>query len=124
MGAITVTFFLMMLCIGFSVGAAGFFPLAMSISVPLVGFTWLIFLAIRYLPFNGLIKAGIVIAGISLFGYFGSLAIVHLALMSMGSNGVVTYTEPTVTTTVVGVVIGAIFVAIGLITGKKENKNV
>ena len=122
--AITVTFFLMMLCIGFSVGAAEFFPLAMSISVPLIAFAWLIFLVIRYLPFNGLVKTGVVIAGISLFSYFGSLAIVHLAMMSMGSNGVVVYTEPTISFTVIGTVIGVALAVVGLVIGKKENKNV
>ena len=124
MAAITVTFFLMMLCIGFSVGAAEFFPLAMSISVPLIAFAWLIFLVIRYLPFNGLVKTGVVIAGISLFSYFGSLAIVHLAMMSMGSNGVVVYTEPTISFTVIGTVIGVALAVVGLVIGKKENKNV
>ncbi len=123
MAACTVTFFLMMTCIGFSVGAAGFFPLAMSISIPLVALTWVIFLIIRYLPFNGFIKTGIIIAVISLFSFFGTKAILFMTLRSMGSSGVMVYSEPTLGSMAVGVLVGLVFAVIGLFVGKKENKN-
>ena len=121
MAACTLTFFIMMICIGFSVGAHSFFPLAMSISIPLVAFVWVIFLVIRYLPFNGLIKTGIIFAGTSLFSYFGSKAIAILALRSIGSSEVVVYTEPTAAFVAGGVVIGVIFAIIGGLVGKKED---
>lgn len=123
MAVYTVTFFLMMICIGLSVGAARFFPLAMSISIPLVAMVWIVFLIIRYLPCNGLIKTGIIFIILSLFAYFGSKAIVFLAMRSIGSNGVVVYSEPTIGFVACGVVIGIIFAVIGLFVGKKEKKN-
>ena len=119
MGVYTVTFFLMMICIGLFVGPARFFPMAMSISLPLVAFIWVVFLIIRYLPFNGLIKTGIVITVISLFSYFGSKAIVFMALRAAGSSGVVVYSEPTIGFVATGVVIGIIFAVIGLFVGRK-----
>ncbi|WP_024867145.1 zf-HC2 domain-containing protein [Butyrivibrio sp. FCS014] len=123
MAAITATFFLMMFCIGFGVGPARFFPLAMAISIPVVAFIWIIFAIVRYLPFNGLVKTGIVIAAISLFSYYGNLAVTAIGLAAMGSNGVMMYSEPSISMMFVGIAIGAVFAVIGLLVGKKENNN-
>lgn len=125
MTAYTVTFFLMMVCIGLHVKSVSYFPMAFSISVPIVAFVWLMFLIIRYLPFNGLVKTGVCIAAVSLFCYFGSRAITFLTLATVNTQEVMVYTEPDITFVVGGIVIGAIFALVGFIKGniKEEKKN-
>ena len=120
MCAYTVTFYLMILCIGLYTKAPGFFPLALSISAPIIAMCWLIFLIIRYLPLNGLVKAGICIIAFTLFGYFGTEAIIYLAHMGLGSRSVMVWTEPSVAVMSISLGIGAIFAAIGLLIGKKK----
>lgn len=93
MGAYTLTFILMMVCIGIHTGPAAFFPLAASISLPLVGMAWAIFASCRYLRTNALVKTGISIICIGILG--GLLS--HLSAMSVkgpGLTGVVYYADP------------------------------
>ena len=122
MAADTLTFFLMMVCIGLYVKTAGFFSMAFSICVPLVLMTWATFLIIRYLPANGVVKTGVCIAALSLFSYVGAEAILWLMLKSAEVNTVVVYSEPSVGMALIGAGIGAAIALIGLLFGKKQRK--
>ncbi len=119
MGSYTLTFFLMMLCIGLFVRTPGFFPMAFAVSVPLVLMAWIIFLIIRYLPFHGLVKTGICIAALSLFSYFSGTLFTYLAIKASNDTAVVVRSDPSLVTLFVGLGIGMIFAAIGLFVGKK-----
>lgn len=121
MGANTLTFFLMLICIGLQVRTPGYFRMAFSISIPLVLLVWILFAVIRYLPANGLVKTGTCITVLSLFSYFGTKLILALTL-TRSPYGVTVYTEPNILPMLVGVLIGVIFVACGLIGGKKNEK--
>ena len=72
MGSYTITYVLMMVCIGLTIKSAVFFGTAFSISFPILAVIWLTFVIIRYLPVNGLMKAGICVALISTFSYFSN----------------------------------------------------
>ena len=119
MAADTVTFFLMMLCIGLYVKVPGFFRQAFSISVPLVA-AWILFLIIRYLPANGLAKCGTCVTALSLFAYFGGRAITYFAIQTAGETEVLVYSEFSLVEMLIGVGIGVVLMAIGLLTGKKK----
>ena len=122
MAADTVTFFLMMICIGLTNKVPGFFREAFVISVPLVMMAWIMFLIIRYLPANGLVKAGTCIVALSLFSYFGSKTIAAMMVKTASASEVLVYSEPSITVMLVGIGIGVIFAGIGLLTGKKGGK--
>ena len=119
MAADTLVFYLMMICIGIQVGTAEYFRLMFAISVPLVLMVWIMFAIIRYLPANGLVKAGTCIAALGLFSYFGTKLILALTITST-PDGVTVYTEPNMLTMLVGIVVGVIFIAGGMLAGKKE----
>ncbi|MBR3507912.1 MAG: zf-HC2 domain-containing protein [Lachnospiraceae bacterium] len=120
MAAYTVTYFLMMICIGWYVKIPGYFSLMFTISIPLVLMTWIMFLIIRYLPANGLVKAGVCIMALSAVSYFGTEAILYLMLKSADATSVQVYGEPSILTMIVGIGIGVIFTGIGLLTGKSK----
>ena len=122
MAAYTLTFFLMITCIGIRVASTGYFRLAFSITVPLFVIAWLMFLIIRYLPANGLIKAGVCILVMSIVGFLGSLAIVYFTINGSPTTDVLVYSDPSPRMMIVGVVIGIIFAVIGLLVGKKGGK--
>lgn len=122
MAADTLTFFLMMIGIGLFVKVPGFFREAFVISVPLVMMAWIMFLIIRYLPANGLVKAGTCIVALSLFSYFGSKTIAAMMVKTASASEVLVYSEPSITVMLVGIGIGVIFAGIGLLTGKKGGK--
>lgn len=122
MAAYTVTFFLMIICIGLSMKIPGFFREAFVISVPLVMMAWIMFLIIRYLPANGLVKTGTCIVAASLFSYFGSKAIAAMMVKTASASEVLVYSEPSILMMLVGIGIGVIFAGIGLLTGKKGGK--
>lgn len=122
MAAYTVTFFLMLICIGFFVKTPGFFREAFVISIPLVLMTWVTFLIIRYLPANGLVKAGVCIAALSAFSYFGSEAIAAMMVATASASEVLVYSDPSIAVMFAGIGIGVIFAGIGLLTGKKGGK--
>lgn len=117
----TVTFFLMMLCIGLYVWTPGFFRQAFSISVPLVAAAWILFLILRYLPANGLAKCGTCITALSLFAYFGSRVITFFAIQTAGETEVLVYSEFSLVEMLIGAGVGAVLMAIGLLTGKKKS---
>ena len=118
MTAYTATFFLMMICIGISFKTREPFV----ISIPLVLMAWVAFLIIRYLPANGLVKAGTCIAALSAFSYFGSEAIAAMMVRTASPTEVLVYSDPSIAMMLAGLVIGAIFAGIGLLTGKKGGK--
>ena len=122
MAADTVTFFLMMLCIGLYVATPGYFRLAFIISVPQVAIVWVLFLIIRYLPANGLAKGGICTVILSLFTYFEPLVVMHFTLLASGKAEVLVYSEPSVVFALAGAGIGVVIAIIGLITGRKAGK--
>ncbi|MCR5417672.1 MAG: zf-HC2 domain-containing protein [Lachnospiraceae bacterium] len=112
MGSYTLTYFLMILCIGLTVRAPHFFALAFTISIPIIAMAWITFLIIRYLPVNGLLKAGICTIALSLFSHYGARAIVYACMLITGTveeiQGYSGYTM------IAGLVIGGILLIFGL----------
>jgi hypothetical protein len=119
MTAYTVTFVLMMICIGLYVQEHGFFGMAFSISLPLLIMAWLIFLIIRYLPVNGFLKAGICIAAVSAFNLLGNEVIMWLMLWNT-DQPVVSYQIGLPGIMYAGFGIAAVFAVIGLLRMKKK----
>ena len=122
MAADTLTFFLMLTCIGLYDFSIRYFVTAFSVSIPLVLMVWLTFLIIRYLPANGFIKAGTCIALNSTFGYFGSLAFAEI-MVRTAVEEVVIYSETSILTLIGGIGLGAVFVAIGMFVKKGGKKS-
>lgn len=123
MGSYTLTFFLMMICIGLTVRTAEYFRLAFGISVPLVMVAWIIFLTIRYLPVNGLAKTGICFALIGITGWVSTELATFFTLRNAQYTDVVVTSKPSVAPAIVFVGIGVILAVIGLLTGKNGGKN-
>ena len=130
MAAYTITFAIMMLCIGLHVDTPDYFRTAFGISGPLIAAAWIIFLIIRYVPLHGLARAGIVIGALTVFVCYGE----RLMSAIIGMPGTSDYVEVTRSTVLVGpgggislLVIGlaaaAVLVAIGLILGRKKGKS-
>lgn len=123
MSACTLSFYLMILCIGLYTDASTVIPMAVSISGPIIAMTWLVFLIIRYFPHNGLVKAGLCIIALTLFSYFGTEAIIYLVHRSIGSTSVMVWTEPSLLFMTICLAVGALFAAIGLLIGRKKGGN-
>ncbi|MCR5060023.1 MAG: zf-HC2 domain-containing protein [Saccharofermentans sp.] len=124
MGAYTLTFVLMMFCIGLTAGGPGFFPVAFAVSAPIIAAAWIVFAVIRYVPLNGLIKAGICTALISILTYV-SPSISNSIAVKASATGVVSYTTPTPVFMILGLSVAAVLAVIGIIIGiaKGGNKN-
>lgn len=120
MSAVTITFFLMMVCIGLYAKEAGFFKMAFGISVPLVLIAWLIFFIIRYMPGNGLFKTGAIIAVISIATFVAGKVIGSILTASLADDEVLMYTEPDMVFMIVGAVIGVILMMAGAVTRNTE----
>ena len=124
MGAYTVTFILMMICIGLFAGPAGFFPLASAISLPLVGLCWAVFVICRYLRANALVKVGLSITSACVLN--GILA--HAASMAERTTsitGVTYYSDPWLTIVLlgsIGLLLAGIGALIALFKGGKKNE--
>ena len=122
MASCTGTFFLMMICIGLKVKSMNYFLTMFSICIPIMTLIWMVFLIIRYLPFNGFIKTGACITVISLFCYFGTELILFLT-RSFAGTGEVQYTsQPNIIVMIVGILIGFIFTAAGIIYKKMKDE--
>lgn len=119
MTAYTVTFILMMICIGLYVQEHGFFGMAFSISLPLLIMAWLIFLVVRYLPVNGLIKAAICIAAISAFNFLGNEVIMWLMLRNTDQPAV-SYQIELPGVMYIGFGVAAVLAAAGFLRMKKK----
>ncbi len=129
-GTITLTYVLMMLCIGIKAGSLSFFRYAAAFSLPWLMFMWAIFALIRYPKWNGLLKAASCIFAGSLI-YFLNDTIVYLILgdglyfpafdtsltTTDSLNGVVCWSV-----LVFGAVIAAIFALFGFIKLSKKDK--
>ena len=118
MCACTVTFYLMMLCIGIYTYYPGIFSEMLGISIPLTLMTWALFLIIRYLPANGLVKAGVCIAVLSALCYFANEAGTWLSAKHLEPGAVLVRAQPTLGATFIGIGIGAAFAVIGLLVKK------
>ena len=124
LGAYTVTFFLMMACIGFYTGPAEFFPLAMAINLPLVSIVWAFFAIIRYLPFNKVFKTGACIAAFSGLVWMQDGLIASAEAHKVSMTGVYYYSSPMPVLGIIGLAVGAVLIIIGLlIRSKGEKKN-
>jgi len=119
MTAYTITYIVMILCIGFSNRVPGFFRIAFGISGPMIVMAWILFMIIRYLPANGLIKAGVSVAALSLFGYFGMDMVFLLIGKSALSSGTYEYIDISWPALAAGLATGAVLAAAGFITGRK-----
>ena len=129
--AYTLTYILMMVCIGLSVRSDSFFSYAFAISLPGLAYMWAMFAVIRYVKLRKEFKAAICVFMSGVFFFFGD-TIVNLLL----GNGLRFPTAPfgSVTTAelftdsvnwvmlIFGTIISAILTVIGLIKQKKENK--
>ncbi len=125
MGAYTLTFVFMMVSIGLFVKNVVFFPMAASISLPLVGMAWAIFLIVRYLKANACVKTGLSITAVGILS--GILAhFAPLASTSQSITGVV-MKGPTLplmlTIGGVGLIVLGIGVLVSVFKGDKKNGN-
>ncbi|MCR4605726.1 MAG: zf-HC2 domain-containing protein [Eubacterium sp.] len=128
MSAYTISYAIMMACIGFTIREAGFFSLSLAISIPIVCVTWLTFAVIRYVPVGGLMKTGICTAGLTLFAYYANDLIFYLINEFSNKNVLdpaYVQIKPAYNAIwlAAGITVGAIFFIIGLtlkLTGGKE----
>lgn len=124
MCAYTVTFLLMMLCIGFYAYYPGIFTEMFSVSILLLLEVWALFLIIRYLPANGLVKAGVCIASLSALSYFSNEALSWLTAKHLEAGAVLVSSQPSLALMLTCVGIGAAFAGIGFLVkwigGKKQ----
>ena len=126
MTAYTVTFALMMICIGLYAGPANFFPLAMAISLPLVGFAWAVFAVCRYVRTNALVKSGICVTTAGILSGILSHA-TAMAAITTSNTGVTYYTDPWLPLMLsigsIGLLLIGIGVLFGIVKGGKKNGN-
>ena len=124
----TITFFLMLLCIGLYVRTPMYFALAFGISVPVVAMIWVLFLIIRYLPANGCTKAGLCIMLVAIFEFIADHVIAALLTRAVTSNAEAVYYSQSSRYTCLPVLgVGAVLLLIGLIIGsisKQKKQNV
>jgi len=80
---------------------------------------WILFLIIRYLPANGLIKAGVSVAALSLFGYFAMDVIFLLIGKSALLSETYEYIDVSWPALAAGLATGAVLAAAGFISGRK-----
>lgn len=118
MAAYSITYTIMMICIGLYVKEPGYFSTAFGVSAPILGIIWIIFLIIRYLRVNGFIKAGIVISIITTFAFCSNTIIGYLIRKTAEAGTVTVYSNPSVWELIIGIVIGLIFLGIGIIRWK------
>ena len=118
MAVCTMTFFLMMFCIGLYVVSPLYNRLAFIISVPCVILFWILFLIIRYLPGNAWIKAGTAVAAFGIVGYAAAKLILYLLTITAPAGENIVYTDNSLGMVIPCAVIGAILVIVGFL--KKE----
>ena len=123
MCADTVTFLLMMLGIGVYAYYPGIFAEMFCTSTLFLLMAWTLFLIIRYLPANGLVKAGICIASLSAMSYFANELLSLLSAKHLEDGAVLVSSQPSLALMLTCVGIGAVFTGIGLLVkwigGKK-----
>lgn len=123
----TVTFFLMLLCIGLYVRTSTYFALAFGISLPIVTMIWVLFLIIRYLTVNGWTKAGICTILMVVFGYVADHICAVLLMRAVTSNAeAIYYSQLSYYGYLPILGVGAILILVGLIVGnvRKQKKQI
>ena len=125
MGASTILYIIMMLCIGFTTGSSSFAFRGFWISAVMLVLIWLYFVIIRYLKTNGLVKAGIlcIITGAFIFAINTILGAIMGYNLGWPAMNLTTWNAFTVDGNVkwlcllAGGAIGIILIIIGLIKG-------
>ena len=117
MGAYTVTFALMMICIGFSVGPKAFFPLAFAIAAPLVAMAWGIFASIRYLKGNALVKTGASFASVGVCTWLLDVLVGSFGAKATSMTGVTYYSTSNSVVGITFIGIAALLIILGIIIG-------
>ena len=130
MGAYTVTFCIMMICIGIHANAP-FWPLAFAICTPLIAMVWIIFAIVRYLPVNGLAKTGLIMTVIGIIPFIGNKTAEYFTLKNATAAGVTVISRSSLNSAIyaaviaIGVILSVIGIAVGMIkkeTDKGEEK--
>ena len=126
----TLSYLLMMLCIGIQYGTSGFFHLAAAYTLPPLMFMWAMFAIIRLAKWNGLIKAAAcILAGALLFFFNDTIVLlIYNGTTHIPSAGF-SFSTPekandTLCWTVLigGAVISAALALIGTLTSGSNNK--
>ena len=117
MGAYTVTFVLMMICIGFMVGPKAFFPLAFSIAGPLVAMAWGIFASVRYLKGNALVKTGASFASVGVASMLLEALVRNYGAKAASMTGVSYSSGTSFPTGITCIGIAALLIILGIIIG-------
>lgn len=124
----TLTFILMMLCIGIRSGSSGFFGNAIAFSLPVFIYLWGMFALIRFLKWNGAFKAAVCIFFSALCYFLYDTAV----LLLLGRGFKFPAFDFTLTTAqgindsvswavlMAGAFFAAIFAIVGLIKNKKN----
>ena len=124
----TITFFIMLVCIGLYVRTTMYFAMAFGISIPMVAMIWTLFLIIRYLPVNGWTKAGICAILVVIFDFVADRVIELLMMRSVTDNvQTLYYSQFSNYGTLPGLAVGVVLLLIGLIAGsigKQKKQNV
>lgn len=127
----TLLLFAMLYAIGLYVNMESYWRPAMLNAVIFSGFAWLLFLTIRYLKVNGLIRAGLSVIECSvLFAFVNDIEnwIMHDTIPGIRSADLTLWTNETLngniflTVLIAGSVLGLILILAG-ICGSKKNKN-
>ena len=131
LGADTFLYAVMMFAIGASAKAPGFAKMAIGLSVPFVGFIWVVLLVLRYLPGRKIMRIGVV--SILTGGFI--FAVNNMVNSLLGVKVAWPEFEPLVWNyssvegnikwlcMLAGLVIGLIFIIIGILGGKRHEKN-
>ena len=118
----TVLFFVMMLCIGLTNGlGVSYYSLAAKIALPIIGWVWVMFLTVRYLPVNGLLKTAVCLssAGILLLVFDRIFDLTsHSAALCIEAGGREFICGTNTLTAVVCIVLGLLFAVPGILKTK------
>ncbi len=129
-GTYTLTYLLMMICIGISANSYSFSRIALGYSIPALAYMWSMFAIIRFVKLNSRLKAAICVFVSSLFFFFGDTIVLVLIgnglripkfpagnvttaeMMTDGVNWVVL---------IFGTILSAVLAAVGIYKQKKTN---
>jgi hypothetical protein len=132
-GGYTLTYMLMMICIGVQHGSGGFFRIAAAYSMAPLLFMWTIFAIIRLTKWNGLIKAAAcILAGALLFFFNDTIVLLfyngttHIPSMDFSFSTPEKANDALCWSVLIGgAFISAVFALIGaLLPGNKDKKEI
>lgn len=130
MTAYTLTYVLMMICIGVSINSDEFAKYAFAISVPPIAYMWSMFAVIRYVKLNSTLKTAICIFITALFGFIGDTIVFmflgdgfHFPKFDLGSGSVFYISNDSVDWIILifGTIAAAVLAAVGIYKQKKIN---